>query len=101
MNKKWHIEFSFHKRVAQHMINMTMRINQLFHCKLIAFNEFGKLIFFFLFDTTGIDDHTFVRFIKQYVRVFLEGIKNKFFDLKHYLDLESKNKLDFCYLTDL
>src|SRR5689334_4405380 len=97
MNKKRHNEPSFYKGITQYVIDVTMRIDQLLYSQFVAFNKIGKLPFFFLLDTTRINNRALIGLVKQNVCVLHEWVKNKFFDLQHRLGLESKNKLDFCY----
>src|SRR4051794_5399631 len=81
------------------MIDMAMSVDEFFYAQFFVLDKLDQFSFFFFLNASGINNHTFVCFVKQYIGVFHEGIECKFFDLQHNKKSESKNKLDFCHLT--
>jgi hypothetical protein len=50
------------------------------------------MAFFIFIETSRVNEDTFFGFIIQQVGVFLEGVKNKFFNVDHNIDV----RIDMC-----
>lgn len=62
----------FHKTIAERMVQMQMRIDQIFHPQSIRFDECSKLLFLGCTVTTRVDDHGFLAVRVSHVRIFLK-----------------------------
>ena len=71
MDIKLDLESLLYKTVAQHMINMSMRVHQHRYLQPIVFDKIFQLILFIFLITTRINDHGLARFIVQHISVFL------------------------------
>lgn len=72
-----------HIAVAQYVVYVAMRIDQLYRSEAFAANEVAQLLLFCCSMTTGVNDNALMRLVVQDVGIFLKRIESKGANLEH------------------
>lgn len=82
-NEQAYLEGVFYEFIAQHMIHVTMGIEQEFYPQSVGLDELRELPPLIFLGATRINDHAFPRLVIQNVSVFLKGIEDERLYLQH------------------
>ena len=81
MGFELHAVFAGDKRVAQHVIQVQVRVQKVAHCQMVLLYVAGESVFFALVADARVDENRIAGVVAQYKAVHAEGVHDKLLDV--------------------